>query len=68
MNGMIHTKVISQHLLVLKRILSADGDYRLECTQSAEADWTAVLTAPLQFALDDMEHRHDIAEAAVRRK
>lgn len=61
-----HTKVISQHLLILQWILRTYGNHRAESTHGAKPQGPAVLTTPLHLPLEDVEHGNNIAETAKR--
>lgn len=62
----IHTEVISQHLLVLQRILCTHGDNGAGGTHGAKTFGAAILATPLDLTLEDVEHGDHIAEAANR--
>lgn len=62
------TKVIGEHFLVFQRLFRSDGHNRFMGTQGTKPFWLALLTTPLDLALENMHHGDNIAETAAGRQ
>jgi hypothetical protein len=61
------TKVVGGEYLLGEWVFRAGSDNGLGREQGPEPGRAAVISAPRELLLEDIEERHDIAEAAVGR-
>jgi hypothetical protein len=62
------TEIVRQYHLLLKGLVRPDGNDGLERLHHFESLWLATVAPPLEFSLNDMEHRDHISKAADKRE